>query len=132
MDLIIKFNVEQDTKKLLEAIAADGGEEVNRRLRLMRAVFCDVPEMYNRYTFTLRQGNLHDQAMSKLKGKRTGVQPHYHENQMIIRRGGFGGILNFGNAEYNNEEATHIIQQITLSNIKDSRGLYISKVFDLT
>ena len=28
MDLIIKFNIEQDTNKLFEAIVADGGEEV--------------------------------------------------------------------------------------------------------
>ena len=33
---------------------------------------------------------------------------------------------------YNNRKATHIIQKITLSNMKDSRGLYISKVYDLT
>ena len=28
MDLIIKFNIEQDTNKLFEAIVAHGGEEV--------------------------------------------------------------------------------------------------------
>ena len=33
---------------------------------------------------------------------------------------------------YNNRKATHMIQKITLSNMKDSRGLYISKVYDLT
>ena len=38
MDLIMKFNIEQDTKKLFEAIAVDGGEEIHRRPRLMRAV----------------------------------------------------------------------------------------------
>ena len=31
MNLIIKFNTEQDIKKLFEAIIADGGEEVDRR-----------------------------------------------------------------------------------------------------
>ena len=75
---------------------------------------------------------------------------------MVIRQGRFGGILNFDNAGtqfewiivsiipvlskehrntysvYNNEKATHMIQKITLSNMKDSRGLYISKVYDLT
>ena len=33
---------------------------------------------------------------------------------------------------YNNEKATHMIQKRTLLNVKDSRGLYISKVYDLT
>ena len=39
LDFIIKFNIEQDTKKLFEAIVADGGEEVDRRLGLMRVAF---------------------------------------------------------------------------------------------
>ena len=30
MDLIIKFKIEQDTKKLFKAIVANGGEEVDR------------------------------------------------------------------------------------------------------
>ena len=65
----------------------------------MRSVFYDVPKiMYNMYTFSPRQGSIHDQAMSRLKGKRTDVQPHYHKNHMVIRQGGFGGILNFDNA----------------------------------
>ena len=33
---------------------------------------------------------------------------------------------------YNNEKATHIIQKIMLSNMRDSRGFYISKLYDLT
>ena len=48
MNLIIKLNIEQDTKKLFEAIVAGGGEEVDRRPGLMRTVFYDVTEiMYN-------------------------------------------------------------------------------------
>ena len=47
MDLIIKLNIEQDTKKLFEAIVADGGKEVDIRPGLMRALrlpmFYDVP-----------------------------------------------------------------------------------------
>ena len=35
----MKFSIEQDTKKLLKAIVADGGKEVDRRPGLMRAVF---------------------------------------------------------------------------------------------
>ena len=136
MDLIIKFNIDQDTKKLFEYIVADGGEEVDRRPELMRAVFYHVPKiMHNTYTFSPRQGSILDQIMSKLKGKRTGVQPHYHKKHMVIRQGGFGSILNFDNAGiqfkwiivsiipvlpkehrntysvYNNKKATHMIQK---------------------
>ena len=111
--------------------------------------------MYNTYTFLPRQGGIREQAMSKLKGKKT-IQPHYHIKHMVIRQGGFGGILNFDNAGtqfewitvsiipvlskedrntysvYNNEKATHMIQKIMLSNMKYSRELYINKVYDLT
>ena len=60
MDLIIKFNTEQDIKKLFEAIIADGGEEIDRR-RDRRAVFYDVSKiMYNTYMFSPRQGIIHD------------------------------------------------------------------------
>ena len=52
MDLIIKFSIEQDTKKLFEAIVADVGEEADRRPELMKAVFYELPKiMYNTYTF---------------------------------------------------------------------------------
>ena len=99
IDLIIKFNIERDTKKLFKAIVADGGEEVDRRPGLMRAVFYDVPRiMYNTWMFSPSQGSLHDHAMSKLKGKGTGIQSHNHKKHMVIRQGRFGGILNFGNA----------------------------------
>ena len=161
MDLIIKLNIEQDTKKLFEAIVADGGKEVDIRPGLMRALrlpmFYDVPKiMYYMYTFSPREGSIYDQAMSKLKGKKTGVQPHYHEKHMVTRQVRFAGILNSDNAGrefewiivsiipvsskehrntcsvYINEKATHMIQKITLTNMKDSTGLYISTVYNLT
>ena len=86
MDLIIQFNNEQDTKKLFEVIVADEEEEVDRKPEIMRAVFYDVPKiMYNTYTFSPRQGSIHDQAMAKLKEKRTGVQTHCHEKHMWVQ-----------------------------------------------
>ena len=75
---------------------------------------------------------------------------------MVIRQGRLIGMLNLDNAgtqfewiivsiipvlnkehrnmysACNNEKATHMIEIITLSNMKDSRGLYISKVYNLT
>ena len=113
----------------------------------MRAVFCDMPKIiYNTYPFS-RQGSIHDQVMSKLKGKRMGVQPHYHEKHLVIRQCRFRGVLNFDEARtqfewiivsripvlskehrnmysvYNNEKVIHMIKNIMLSNMKDSRGL---------
>ena len=61
MDLIMKLNIEQDNKKLFEAIVVDGGEEIHRRPRLMRAVLWDVPKiMYNTYMFSPGQGSIHN------------------------------------------------------------------------
>ena len=98
IDFIIKLNTEQDIKKLFEAIVADGGKEVGRRPGLVRAVFYEVPKiMYNMYTFSPRQGSILDQVMSKLKRKRTCVQPQCHEKRTVMRQSGFGSILNFGN-----------------------------------
>ena len=121
----------------------------------MRAVFYDVSKiMYNTYTFSPRQGSIHDQAISMLKGKRTGVQPYSREKHTVIRQSRLSSILNFDNAGtqfegiivsiipilskehrytysvYNNEKATLMIKKITLPNINNSRGLYISKVYD--
>ena len=91
-----------------------------------------------------------------LKGKRTGVQPYSREEHTVIRQSRLSSILNFDNAvtqfkwiivsiisvlskehRYtysvsNNGKATHMIKKITLPNINNSRGLYITKVYDLT
>ena len=39
LDFIIEFNIGPDTKKLFEAIVADGREKIKKRLELIRAVF---------------------------------------------------------------------------------------------
>ena len=94
-------------------------------------------------------------GMSQLQGKRTGVQPYYHERNIKICQNDFSGLLNFDNAGtqfewiivsiihvlskehrnnysvYNSEKACHIRQKITISNVKDSEGRYIGKVYDL-
>ena len=160
LDMIIKFNIEQDTKKLFKNIIRINNEDqkrnADRKPGLLRAVFYDTPKInYNSYTFSLRQASIHDMGMPQLKGKRTGVQPYYHERNIKIRQNGFSGLLNFDNAGtqfewiiasiililskehrntysvYNSEKACHIIQKVTISNIKDSQGGYISKVYDL-
>ena len=37
--------------------------------------------------------------MSQIKSKRTGLQPVYHESNVVKRQGGFGTSINFNNAE---------------------------------
>ena len=94
--------------------------------------------------------------MSQIKGKRTGVQPIYHERNIVGRQRGFTGSINFDNsgtqfewiivsiipvlsknhrntyATYNNERACNIVQKITISNIKDDNNHRIhNKVYDL-
>ena len=93
-------------------------------------------------------------GMSQLKGKSTGIQPYYYEGNIKIYQNGFSSLLNFDNAGtqfdwiivslipvlskehrntysvYSSEKACHIIQKITISNIKDSQGRYLSKVYD--
>ena len=92
---------------------------------------------------------------SQIRGKRTGVQPVYHEKNIKIRQNDFSVILNFDNvgtqfewiiisiipvlskehgntyARYNAEQACSLIQKITISNIKDENGCVCSKVYDL-
>ena len=74
LDLVVKFNLEQDTKKLFEAIVADGGENVNRSPPRMIPILFETPKIhYNTYKFTLRQAAIHDLVMGRIKGKRTGI-----------------------------------------------------------
>ena len=105
--------------------------------------------------FSLRPASIYDMGMSQLKGKSTGIQPYYYEGNIKIYQNGFSSLLNFDNAGtqfdwiivslipvlskehrntysvYSSEKACHIIQKITISNIKDSQGRCISKVYDL-
>ena len=56
LDLVVKFSLEQNTKKLFEAIVADVGENVNRNLPKMKPILFETPKIhYNTYTFTARQ-----------------------------------------------------------------------------
>ena len=156
LDLVVKFNLEQDTGKLFKAIVADGGENVDRNLPRMRPILFEASNLhYNTYTFTPRQAAIHDLVMGRIKGKKTVVQPYYHEKKLVVRQNGFGGIVNFDNtgtqfecliisiipvlskehrntcATYNAEKANHFIRKITISNIKETVGT-TTKVCDLT
>ena len=156
VDLVIKFNLEQDTKKLFEARVAHGAENVDRNPRRTRPILFEAPKIHhNTYTFTPRKAAIHDLVMGRTKTKRTGVQRYYHGKKLIVRQNGFGGMVNFNNtgtqfkwliisiipvlskeyrntyATYNAEQANHFIRKITISIIKDAVGT-TTKVYDLT
>ena len=73
-------------------------ENVNRNPPRMRSILVEAPKIhYNMYTFTPRQTAIHDSVMGRIKGKRTSVQPYYHEKKLVVRQNGLGGIVNFDN-----------------------------------
>ena len=144
---MIKFILEQDTKKLFEATVAGVRENVDRYPPRVRPILFEASKIhYNTYTFIPRQAAIHNLVMGRIKGKRTDVQPYYHEKRLIVRQNGFGGIANFDNtgtqfqwliisiipvllkehrntyATYNAEKANHFIRKITISNIKETIG----------
>ena len=160
-DLFITFNLEQDVKKIFEAIFRP--DEENERNRMDRnlphpqTIFSETPKInYNLYTYTPQKQSIEHMAMIQIKGKRTGVQPIYHERNIVVRQGGFTGSINFENsgtqfewiivsimpvlsknhrntcATYNNERACNIVQKLTTSDIKDDNNHRIhNKVYDL-
>ena len=93
--------------------------------------------------------------MSQLKAYRTGVQPLYHEKQLIIRTSGFDGHLNFNNVNtqfewiviliqpvfskehrnafstHENEQASNAIQKVEITNIKDPYSRVNEKIYNL-
>ena len=61
LDLVVKFNLKQDTKKLFKTIVLDDGENVDRNPPAMRLLLFEVPKIhYNTCTFTPRQAAIHD------------------------------------------------------------------------
>ena len=122
----------------------------------MKPILFEAPEIhYNTYTSAPRQAAMHDLVMARIKGKRTGVQPYYHEKKLIVKQNGFGGIVNFTNmgtqfewliisiipvlskdhgntyATYNAEKTNRFIRKIRISNMKEAVGT-TAKVYDLT
>ena len=159
-DLVITFNLEQDVKKKLEAVFRP--DEENERNRIdrnppqLQTIFFETPKInYSLCTYTSQKQTIEHMTMSQIKGKRTGVQPIYHERNIVVRQG-FTGSINFDNlgtqfewiivsiipvlsknhrntcATYNNERACNIVQKLTISDIKDDNNHRIhSKVYDL-
>ena len=144
-NISIKFFIEQDVKRLFEFVGViPAAQRENTRPPSLQTIFYKTPKInYNLYALTASRMANETKLMSQLKGKRTGIQPVYHEKKLIIRAGGHGGIVNFNNsgtqfewiiisvipeiskthrhtyATYANEQACYVLREIHISNIKD-------------
>ena len=88
----------------------------------MRPILFDAPKMYyNTYTFTPKKAAIHNLVTGRIKGKRTGVQPYYHEKKLIVRQNGFGGIVNF---DYTGTQSEWLIISIIPVLSKEHRNTY--------
>ena len=123
----------------------------------MKPIFFEVPKiLYNTYIFTPRQQHIHNFVMKRIKGKRTGVQPLYHQKSSVIKANSFSTLTTFENtgaqfewisislipvlskehrntyAKYDAEMANCVIRKITISNLKDIDNNNLSpQVYDL-
>ena len=147
VNLFIRFNLEQETARLFEAISRPDDDVARRALdnnpSRLQTIFWKTPKIaYNLYAFTPRRLTIVTNLLNQLKGKRTGLQPVLHEQKLIVRQGGFGGIINFNNsgtqfewfmilvipelsvghrntnATYANEKACNIIKKLILQILK--------------
>ena len=162
-DMLITFNIEQEVKKLFEAVfTREIRDDVERGRRdrdppRLQIIFYETPKInYNLYTYSPQKQSIEHMAMSQIKGKRTGLQPVYHERNVVIRQGGFGASINFNNAGtqfewlmvsiipvlskihrntytiYNNEVACNTIRKLSITDIKDQvNNRRYDKIYDL-
>ena len=97
IDLVIRFNLEQDVKRLLECIPPNDAALNNNPTRI-KPYFFDVPKIYfNSYVYTPKQLFIHNFVMKRIKGKRASVQPFYHEKNSMIKENSFNTLLTFEN-----------------------------------
>ena len=135
-------------KKLFEAVfTREIGDDVERSRRdrdspRLQTIFYETPKInYNLYTYSPQNQSIEHIAMSQIKGKRTVLQPVYHEGNAVIRQGGYGASRNFNNAGtqfewlmvsiisvlskihrntyaiYNNEVASNTIRKLSITDI---------------
>ena len=139
-DLVIKFTLEQDVKRLFECMMPND-PVVNNNPTRMKPIFFEAPKiLYNAYIFTPRQQHIHNFLTKKIKGKRTGAQPLYHQKLSVIKANSFSTLTTFENMGarfewisislipvlskehrnmYDAEMANYVIRKITISNLKD-------------
>ena len=88
-DLVIKFSLEQDVKRLFECILTNDPVLSNNPTRIKPIFFEASKILYNTYIFTPRQQHIHNFVMKGIKGKRTGVQPLHHQKSNVIKANSF-------------------------------------------
>ena len=100
-DMLITFNIEQEVKKLFEAVfTREIGDDAERGRKdrdppRLQTIFYETPKInYNLYTYSPQKQSIEHMGMSQIKGKRTGLHPVYHERNVVIRQGGFGASIN--------------------------------------
>ena len=155
-DLVIQLNLEQDVKRLFECILPNDPVLNNNPTR-MKPIFLEAPKiLYNTYIFTPRQQHIHNFVMKRIKGKRTGFQPLYHQKSSVIKANSFSTWTTFETTgaqfewisillipvrskehrntytTYDAEMANYVIRKITISNLKDIDNNNLSPgVYDL-
>ena len=142
-DLVIKFNLEQDVKRLFECMLPND-PVLNNNPTKIKPIFFEVPKiLYNTYVFTPRQQHIHNFVMKRIRRKRTGVQPLYHQKSSLIKANSFRTLTTFENtgaqfewisislipvlskehrktyAIHNAEMGSYVIRKITISILKD-------------
>ena len=96
-DLVIKFNLEQYVKRLFEWILPND-PIVNNNPTRMKLIFFEAPKaLYNTYIFTPWQQPMYNFVMKRIKGKKTGVQPLYHQKSSLIKANSFSALTTFEN-----------------------------------
>ena len=100
--MTIKLYIENNARKLFEFIGNldnELGANLGRQNPGLKAIFFEALNInYNLYQYTPQFQATKSFNMNQLKAYRTGVQPVYHEKQLIIKTRGFNGHLNFNNA----------------------------------
>ena len=123
----------------------------------LQTIFYEIPKInYNLYTYFPQKQSIEHMTMSQIKGKRTSLQPVYHERNVVIRQGGVGASINFNNAATqfewlmvsiipvllkihrntyaisNNDVACNTIRKLTITDIKDQvNNRRYDKIYDL-
>ena len=102
VSLNLKFDLETNMSKLFEFIGnaanANEREDIDTTAPDIQVTFFETPTIkYFLYEHTPAEAARKAITLSQMKAFRTGVQPVYHEKQVIINAAALGGHLNFNN-----------------------------------
>lgn len=158
-ELIIKLYLKASILKLFQLIGKEDNKDVRTNIDTtvpdLQVNFFETPTVtYYLFEYTPTEAARKAFMLSQIKGFKTGIQPIYHEKQMIINAASFDGYLNSNNGNtqfewiiisiqleistehrnlftaYGKEQANHIIQKLKI-NIRNKYFRINEKVFDL-